>query len=361
MSSRPGMACAPDPRILIGMSSPEPISVYDLDAVQAWARRHGITEAATRRFRIAFFKKGAGLEDCVATLPASVREEFSRSVRLSFLDLAERHDSRVDGASKLIFRTADGLRLETVVLRIASGRTSLCISSQVGCAAGCAFCATGKLGLLRNLTRDEMLDQVIQSMRLVQAEGRTIRNVVMMGMGEPFHNEEAVYATLDLLRDARGCHLSDRHLLVSTVGMADAMVRFVEAFPQVRLALSLHSARQDVRRELMPSARSQRLDKLQAVLPDLARHGNFMIEYLMLKGVNDQPEDLAALVELLAGLPVHINLIQFNPHPGSDFQPVEPAHREAFGRALRAAGFKVTLRYSLGQDIDAACGQLAGR
>lgn len=355
------MARAPDPRIVIGMSSPQPISIYDLDVMQAWARRHGITDAAWRRFRIAFFKKGMALETCLATLPTTVRDDFSRAVRLSFLELAERHDSRVDGASKLIFRTADGLRLETVILRIASGRTSLCISSQVGCAAGCAFCATGKLGLLRNLTRDEMLDQVIQSMRLVQPEGRTIRNVVMMGMGEPFHNEDAVYATLDLLRDARGCHLADRHLLVSTVGMADAMVRFVETFPQVRLALSLHSARQEVRRDLMPSARSQRIEKLQAVLPEVARHGNFMIEYLMLKGVNDQPEDLAALTALLDGLPVHINLIQFNPHPGAAFQPVEPAQREAFGRALRTAGFKVTLRYSLGQDIDAACGQLAGR
>lgn len=355
------MARAPDPRILMLMSNPELLSVYDLDAVQAWARRNGVTDAVWRRFRIAFFKKGEELERCLATLPAASRDPFARAVRLSFLELAERHDSRVDGASKLIFRTADGLRLETVVLRIASGRTSLCISSQVGCAAGCTFCATGKMGLVRNLTRDEMLDQIIQSMRLVRPEGRVIRNVVMMGMGEPLHNEEAVYATLDLLRDARGCHLADRHLLVSTVGMADAMVRFVEAYPQVRLALSLHSARQEVRRAVMPSARSQRIEKLQAVLPEVARHGNFMIEYLMLKGVNDQPEDLAALTALLEGLPVHINLIQFNPHPGAAFQPVEPAAREAFGRSLRAAGFKVTLRYSLGQDIDAACGQLAGR
>lgn len=337
------------------------ISVYDLDGMDAWARRMRWSPHLLRRHRAALLKRARPELECLAQVPENLREAFLAQVQVHVLSLESRHDSKVDGASKLIFRTQDGLRLETVILRIASGRTSLCISSQVGCAAGCAFCATGKMGLLRNLTRDEMLDQVIQSMRLVEPEGRTIRNVVMMGMGEPFHNEAAVYATIDVLRDARGCHLADRHLLVSTVGMADAMVRFVDTYPGVRLALSLHSPRQEMRRELMPSARSQRIEKLQAVFPYLARHGNFMIEYLMLKGINDQPEDLAALVDLLGGVPVHINLIQFNPHPGAAFQPVEKAQREAFGRALRTAGFKVTLRYSLGQDIDAACGQLAGR
>ncbi len=336
------------------------ISVHDLDAVQAWTRRNGIHDAALRRFRIGFFKKGLPLDACLANLPEEKREAWKASIRLAFLALEARHDSSVDGATKLVFRTPDGLRLETVILRISTGRTSLCISSQVGCAAGCAFCATGQMGLLRNLTRDEMMDQVIQSMRLLQAEGRTLRNVVFMGMGEPLHNEQAVYATLDVLRDVRGCHVTDRHLLVSTVGMVRAMVRFVEAYPGVRLALSLHSARPDVRRRLMPAAGSQRIERIKEVLPFLVRHGNFMVEYLLLEGVNDGPEDLAALQELLHGLPVHINLIQFNPHPGSVFKPVRPADRAAFGAALRKAGFKVTLRYSLGQDIAAACGQLAG-
>lgn len=336
------------------------ISVYDLDRMDAWARKNGLPAHHLRRFRAAFFKQGRSFEEALQRLSMEHGALLREHIVFHSLALVERHDSRRDGASKLILQTQDGLRLESVILRIASGRTSLCISSQVGCAAGCSFCATGKMGLLRNLTYSEMLDQVILAQRILQAEGRTLRNVVMMGMGEPFHNEAAVYHTLDVLRDARGCHLSERHLLVSTVGMAAAMSRFVENNPNVRLALSLHSARQEVRTDLMPAGKSQQLDKLKALLPQLTEHRNFMVEYVLLQGINDGPEDLAALIAFLEGYPVHINLIQFNGHPGSEFKPVTQAAREAFGAALRQAGFKVTLRYSLGDDIAAACGQLAG-
>jgi 23S rRNA (adenine2503-C2)-methyltransferase len=247
-----------------------------------------------------------------------------------------------------------------VILRIESGRTSLCISSQIGCSADCAFCATGKMGLTRNLTVDELLDQVVLARRLLGAEGRQLRNVVIMGMGEPFHNEQAVCRALACLRDVRCFYFSERHLLVSTVGVSAAMVRFVERFPKIRLALSLHSARQGVRAKLIPFGAVHSLEKIRAVLPALTAHGNCMIEYLLLQGVNDGPADLAALIEYLHGLPVHINLIQFNPFPGSPFQPVTSSAREEFAHALRKAGFKVTLRRSLGTDIAAACGQLAG-
>jgi 23S rRNA (adenine2503-C2)-methyltransferase len=337
------------------------ISVYDLDGLETFCRRSGVQDQDRKKFRTSFFKKALPLDECLNRIPASARALFAEQVRFHSLTLAERHDSTLDGATKLIFRTEDGHRLETVILRITSGRTSLCISSQVGCAAGCAFCATGKMGLMRNLRAEEMLDQVLLAMRLLRGEGRTLRNVVMMGMGEPLHNEKAVYQTLEVLRDPRACYLSERHLLVSTVGMAAAMLRFVERFPNIRLALSLHSARQEVRRLLMPAGKSQSLDKLRAILPEVARHGNFMVEVLLLKGLNDGPEDLAALVEVLQGLPIHINLIQFNAHPGADYEPVTAAVRDAFAVALRKAGFKVTLRYSLGADIAAACGQLAGR
>ena len=337
------------------------ISVYDIDGVTAFCRKNGIRDHDVKRFFIAFLKKGRALEDCLQVLPEPGRSTVRSHVTFHELALAEKHDSRIDGATKLVFKTHDGLRLESVILRITSGRTSLCISSQVGCAAACAFCATGRMGLMRNLTTHEILDQVILARRLLGDESRTLRNVVFMGMGEPFHNEKAVHEALEVLRDPKGCHFAERHLLVSTVGMVVAMERFVERFPGIRLALSLHSARQDVRRELMPSAKSQSLERLREIFPTVGRHGNFMVEYLLLKGVNDGPEDLAALVDLLRGVNVHINLIQFNPHPGADFEPVPKAARETFGAALRKEGFKVTLRYSLGNDIAAACGQLAGK
>jgi 23S rRNA (adenine2503-C2)-methyltransferase len=325
------------------------ISVYDLNALETFARGHGIDDAALKRFRIAFFKKGQAVPDL-----------FAGAVQLTRLELVERHDSQRDGASKLVFRTTTGERVEEVILRVASGRTSLCVSSQVGCGADCSFCATGRMGLVRSLSTAEILDQVILAMRLLRVEGRALRNVVFMGMGEPFHNEEAVCEALEVLRDVRGCYLSERHLLVSTVGVHAAMLRFVERFPKIRIALSLHSARQEIREQIMPTAKFHTLDRLRDVLPTVGKHGNLMIEYVMLQGVNDGPDDLAALIDYLQDLPVHINLIQFNPFPGAGFKPVTRAAREAFGAALRKAGFKVTLRYSLGDDIAAACGQLAG-
>jgi 23S rRNA (adenine2503-C2)-methyltransferase len=192
-------------------------------------------------------------------------------------------------------------------------------------------------------------------------EERAVRNVVFMGMGEPFHNETELYAALEVLTHSGCFDLNPKRLLVSTVGIPEAMVRCAQRDPQVRMALSLHSARQDVRERIMPIARRHSLPELREALvqvTDLCGH-EVMIEYLMLAGVNDSADDVAALVEYLAGIPVHINLIPYNriaeaPHlTGSDM-----VTRTDFSRALKAAGFAVTTRYSLGADIAAACGQL---
>ena len=324
-------------------------SVYDIQALETLCR----DPYCQKLFCNAFFKKALPLEECLAKAP-----ELAGKLNFQYLEIVERHDSQRDGATKLVFRTEDDRRIEAVILRIASGRTSLCISSQVGCAADCQFCATGKLGFIRNLTAAEMLDQVLLVKRLLREEGRTLRNVVVMGMGEPLRNEENLFQCLGTLRDPRFFNLSDNHLLVSTVGIPDAMIRFAERFPKIRLALSLHSARQEIRERIMPVAKIQTLEKLKTVLPDIQE---FMVEVLLLKGVNDGPEDVAALIDFLRGTKAHINLIQFNEHPGSQFEPVTKEAREAFGDELKRAGFKVTLRYSLGDDIAAACGQLAGK
>ena len=303
-----------------------------------------------RLFSNAFFKKALPLEECLEKAP-----ELTGKLIFQCLEIVERRDSQRDGATKLVFQCLDGARIEAVILRIASGRTSLCISSQVGCAADCTFCATGKLGFIRNLTAAEMLDQVLLAKRLLREEGRTLRNVVVMGMGEPLRNEGNLFQCLETLRDKRFFNLSENHLMVSTVGIPDAMARFAKRFPNIQLALSLHSARQEVREQIMPVAKFQTLEKLKTVFPIL---GTFMVEVLLLKGINDGPEDLAALIDLLSGTKAHINLIQFNTHPGAQFTPVAEEARKAFGDELKRAGFKVTLRYSLGDDIAAACGQL---
>jgi 23S rRNA (adenine2503-C2)-methyltransferase len=322
-------------------------SIYDRNALEALCR-----EPHRRKlFCNAFFKKVLPVEECLEKAP-----ELAGKLSFQCLELLERHDSQRDGATKMVLRAADGHKIEAVILRIATGRTSLCISSQVGCAADCQFCATGKLGFIRNLTAAEMLDQVLLAKRLLREEGRTLRNVVVMGMGEPLRNEENLFQCLETLRDPRFFNLSDNHLLVSTVGIPDAMLRFAERFPKIRLALSLHSARQEVRERIMPISKAHTLEMIKRVLPR-----KLMIEVLLLKGINDSPEDLSAMIEFLSGIQSHINLIQFNPHPGAQFEPVSKEVRKAFGDELKRAGFKVTLRYSLGDDIAAACGQLAGK
>ncbi|MEA2068186.1 MAG: radical SAM protein, partial [Verrucomicrobiota bacterium] len=217
---------------------------------------------------------------------------------------------------------------------------------------------TGKMGFTRNLTAAEILDQVAQANRMVKPEGRTIRNVVFMGMGEPLLNLEHVFEAVDFLKAAPFFNLSGSRITVSTVGIPHAMVRFAEEYPDVQLALSLHTARQDVREKLMPQARKYPLDMLREALVAASAHGKVMIEYLMLAGVNDREEDFHALENYLRDLPVHINIIPFNGYAGSDLRGTPEPERKEFSDRLKAAGFDATLRYSLGSDVAAACGQL---
>jgi 23S rRNA (adenine2503-C2)-methyltransferase len=214
------------------------------------------------------------------------------------------------------------------------------------------------MGFTRNLTAAEILDQVTQANRLIRAEGRVIRNVVFMGMGEPLLNLDPVFEAVEFLKSAPFFNLSASRITVSTVGIPAAMERFVQRQPEVQLALSLHSARQEVRERLMPQARKYPLDQLRQALVGAARSGRVMIEYLMLDGVNDGEEDLHALTAYLAGIPVHINIIPFNEYAGSNLRGTPLPRREQFANHLKAAGFDTTLRYSLGSDIAAACGQL---
>jgi 23S rRNA (adenine2503-C2)-methyltransferase len=334
------------------------ISIYNTEALEELRRRNAVQPHRMKLFRTALFKNALSWDEALATLPENAQDDFSGNVEFEALELAERHDSKIDGASKLIFKTTDGHLIESVILRPATGRTSLCISSQVGCACYCSFCATGKMGFTRNLTTEEILDQVTQAGRIVKPEGRSIRNVVFMGMGEPLLNVGHLFPALEFLRAAPFFNYAGSRLMVSTVGIPQAMARFTEQFPDVQLALSLHSARQEVRERLMPQARTYSLDMLRESLLDASRNGKVMIEYLMLAGVNDGEADLKALEDYLRNLPVHINIIPFNEYAGCNLQGTPKAEQKAFADRLKAAGFDTTLRYSLGADIAAACGQL---
>lgn len=330
-------------------------SIFDLRGLDHLRGELRIDGRCVRRLRNDLLKRFKSDEVALASFPAADR------IAIHVLELARRCDSTLDGATKLLLRTSGGMGIESVILRVASGRTTLCVSSQVGCAAACEFCATGKMGIARDLTASEILDQVLHAGQLVAAEKRTIRNIVFMGMGEPFHNEENLHDAIHSLLAPELFHHSPTKILVSTVGIPEAMVRCAKRFPAIHLALSLHSVRQDVRARLIPLAKKYPLDQLRSTIVELNRisPSPVMIEYLMLAGVNDAPDDARELVEWLQGLNVHVNLIPFNPiEEAPELTGTERPTRDAFAGTLKSSGFKTTIRYSLGNDISAACGQL---
>jgi 23S rRNA (adenine2503-C2)-methyltransferase len=339
-------------------------SIHDAIALEMLCRRWRVEPDRLRQLRNAFYKRHQAVEEALQQLPEAQRATFGGEVAFHSLELRSRHDSRLDGATKLLFRTARGHLIESVILRIASGRTSLCVSSQIGCAVRCGFCATGRMGLAGQLTRDEILDQVIQANRVLRPEGRSVRNVVFMGMGEPFHNEAEVHRALEVLLSPQCFDLSPARVLVSTVGIPDAMVRCAKRFPRLRLALSLHSARQEQRERIIPLARRYPLDRLRWAMAAVtaAQQQPLMVEYLLLEGLNDTDADVQALIDYLHHLPVQINLIPYNPiDEPTGLRGTGPARRRELAAALQAAGFVVRSRYSLGADIAAGCGQLASQ
>ena len=339
-------------------------SIHDIEELDAFCRSERIDPNALRRMRNAFYKRRMGQELALAEIPEPQRSALTDAFEFHPLAISERCDSQIDGATKLLFRTSAGFLIESVILRILTGRTSLCVSSQVGCAANCQFCATGKMGVAHNLSSAEILDQIVQANQLLVDEQRSVRNIVFMGMGEPLHNESAIYEALEVLGSPRCFDHSLRRVLLSTVGIPAAMVRLAQGFPEVNVALSLHSVQQDVRERLMPIAGRYSLTELRTALEEVAavQDQPIMIEYLMLAGLNDTVQEAKSLAAYLGDLPVHINLIPYNPiDDAPDLIGSDAAARDAFADVLRNAGFVATIRYSLGADIAAACGQLVQR
>ena len=333
--------------------------------MEAFRRQHRVDPDLIRRMQYLLYRSAKPVELALARLGVTAAAAAKETFDLSPLQLINRHDSKIDGSVKLVLEARDGLRIETVLLCAYSARTTVCISTQVGCRAGCTFCATARMGLKRNLTRVEILEQIAIAARIAQDEGRRLRNLVFMGMGEPLHNELELHAAVEILLAPLGFGIAPKRITVSTVGVPDAMRRLVDRFPGIQVALSLHSARPELRAKLIPWSRQHEWQELHDALRDVANrpalHRNHvvMIEHLMLAGVNDNPEDADALIEYLAGIPCLVNLIPYNPIPyAPNWAPTAREHRGEFANRLRAAGLFTTIRYSMGSDVNAACGQL---
>src|SRR5918998_4738452 len=292
------------------------------------------------------------------SLPQGLRATLNEQAPAAVLDL-RRTWRATDGTRKYLFYTHDAHAIETVMIP-EKGRHTVCISTQVGCPMACKFCATGLLGIKRNLKAREIAEQVFVAARDIAPE--RVSNVVVMGMGEPMLNYNETLLALRVLNDADGFNLAARHIAVSTSGLVDRIRRFADEQEQFHLAISLHTPFEEERREIMPVAARHPIPELM----DAARyyvertHRKLFFEYTLLAGVNDQPRHVEALSGLLDHPLYHLNLLRFN-WTDTGFSATSKQDAKAFLRYARSLGLPATLRPSRGQDIDAACGQLAAK
>jgi len=307
-----------------------------------------------------FYRRGVDDLDLMTDLAVELRANLGEAWETRALEIAALDRSR-DGTLKAVLRASDGAEVESVLIP-EEGRTTLCVSTQVGCAMACSFCATGFLGFRRNLTTAEIIDQVCR-MREVVGAGRRITNVVFMGMGEPLLNLAAVMEAVRILVHPKAFAMAPRRVTVSTVGVAPKIEELLTGVP-VNLAVSLHATTDEVRDQLVPLNRRfpladllGRLRGLDSVTP---RRPVFF-EYTLIAGVNDSEEDARRLAPTLAGIPSKVNLIPMNPHADSPLRPPSEDVVDRFLRIVAGAGLRVTLRRPRGEDIEAACGQLALR
>ena len=261
--------------------------------------------------------------------------------------------------TKWALACGDAREVEAVLMGF-RGRLTACLSTQVGCAMGCVFCATGQMGFVRHLTAGEIVAQARVLGRMAAERGERIRNVVMMGMGEPLHNYDAVMSALAVITDTRGMNLGPARVTISTVGHVPGILRLAREDVGYSLAVSLHGASDDERQALVPVNRRWPLAELMDACREYQRlKGRMFFAWTLVDGVNDSPDHARRLAELLRGMDAHVNLIPLNPTPGFDGVVPREASWVAFQRILRDAGFPVTIRQRRGIDVAAGCGQLA--
>lgn len=333
--------------------------VLDLtsDSLKDWLAERGQPAYRAAQIRQWLFASRAADWNEMTNLPMALRESLVDKLAIWTTEIAK-HTRADDGTEKLLLTLAGGGQIECVLLRDAVRRT-ICISTQVGCAMGCVFCASGLDGVERNLTTGEILEQMLRLQQLLGEEER-LSHVVVMGMGEPLANLDALLPALDVATDAEGLGISARRVTISTVGLPPAMRRLAEESPRYRLAVSLHAPNDALRSEIVPVNQSIGLEAILAAADRYfeASGRQMTFEYVLLAGVNDRPEHAKQLVGLLSGREVMLNVIPYNPVAGLPYQTPSAASQRAFRSILEAAGLAVKFRHLKGEKINAACGQL---
>jgi 23S rRNA (adenine2503-C2)-methyltransferase len=336
------------------------IHSLSLDALASLLQERGEKPFRAKQIFQWIYEKRASDWDQMTDLGKSLRHTLQSTLSFSSLHLRKTTDSCDGETTKFLWELSDGKLVESVLI-LSHDRRTVCVSSQVGCPARCAFCASGKEGLKRNLTAAEIFEQVYQIDRILHSKGERVSHVVFMGMGEPFENYDSVVEAIHLLNDPLRLNLSQRRLTVSTVGVIEGIKRFTKEGLKVNLVLSLHAPNQHIRKKIIPYARKYPLEDVLDAMLHFAHETkrDVTYEYTLIAGINDNEEHAEELAHLLRGHPCTVNLIPYNPVPGLSLNRPEKESIEAFRRILLSSGIVTTWRYTKGKDIAAACGQLA--
>ncbi|HOV06477.1 MAG TPA: 23S rRNA (adenine(2503)-C(2))-methyltransferase RlmN [Anaerolineaceae bacterium] len=339
-------------------------SIYDLDREQLTELILSLGEKPFRVDQIftAVYHNYCASADEITPLSKVLRSKLSEVVDFQHLLPVKRLTSADGETVKTLFQLPDGLTIESVLMHYEAGET-LCISSQAGCAMGCAFCATGQMGFKRNLSSGEIIEQVLYYARELASQNLKVTNIVVMGMGEPFLNYDAVMKAINRLNDPEAMNLGARRFTISTVGIVPMIEKFASEKSQINLAVSLHAANDELRDSLIPVNRKYPLEDIltacRTYVESTGRRITF--EWALIQGINDRPEDARQLVQRVKGLNCHVNIIPLNPTGQFHGKPTTNERAQEFKRILEMGGVNCTIRLRRGIDIQAGCGQLAAR
>lgn len=334
------------------------------EEMRAWLAERGQPPMRANQMRKQILANRATAFDQMSDLPKGLRAELAESFEV-FGTQVERHLSASDGTHKLVLRLPDGGMIECVLIQD-DGRATACVSTQVGCGMGCVFCASGLNGVVRNLTAGEIVEQLVRLRNLTDAASTNpdratrLTHIVVMGMGEPLANLENLLAALEVAGDKNGLGIGARHVTISTVGLPAKIARLAEVGKQYHLAVSLHAPNDELRTRIVPTNDKTGLDAILSAADAFyaATGRQVTYEYVVLGGLNDQPEHAKQLAGLLAGRKAHVNLIPWNDVTGLPYRRPRDADLQGLIDTLRARGISVKVRKRKGSEIDAACGQL---
>lgn len=336
------------------------ICKFSFEELKYWMKQHEESSFRAKQIFDWLYKKQASSFEEMTNLSASLRAKLAQSFSFPTLKQIQSIQSAEGETEKFLWELRDGKRVESVLI-FSGDRRTVCVSCQVGCPARCAFCASGKQGLLRNLTPAEIVEQVLQIDWQLKQKGERVSHIVFMGMGEPMENYEAVVRAIQMFCSPEAFHLSQRRITVSTVGVVEGILRLAKEEFKVNLALSLHAPNQNLRKKIIPYSKRYLLEEILTAVDQYGKQTkrDITYEYTLLAGINDSLACAEELAGLLAEKQCTVNLIPYNPIDGLMLRRPEKERIEAFRTVLEGKGINTTWRYTKGKDIAAACGQLA--